>query len=45
MIIYIEKLWSLVKGIESTCIFSFLVVLLVNQVVLFFNNSYSNRLI
>ena len=40
----LKKLWSLSKGIESTCILSFFVVLLGSRVVLFFLNSYSNRL-
>ena len=44
IIIYIEKIWSLVKGIESTCTLSFF-FLLGNRIVLFFYNSNSNRLI
>ena len=39
-----RKIWSLLKGIENTCILSFF-FLLGNRIVLFFHNSNSNRLI
>ena len=38
IIIYIEKTWSLVKWIESTCILSFFFLPLGNWIVLFFHN-------
>ena len=37
MIIHIEKIWSLVKEIDSTCILSFFFLLVGNQIVLFFS--------
>ena len=36
IIIYIEKIWSLVKGMGSKCILSFFFLLLGNRIVLFF---------
>ena len=45
IIIHIENIWSLVKGIKSTCILSFFFLLLGNWIALFFHNLNSNRLI
>ena len=42
---FIEKIWSIVKRIESTCTLSFFFLRIGNRIVLFFHNSNSNCLI